>query len=628
MNRFFILLFFLVFTKYCLFSQCYELTRNDGITFYNKANYTRAISCFMAAQRCNDIPENHDLNKWIADCNTKLNPAQTSHKQQEKSLQTAQTGTHQKESTRKNTAVCYAPIYKAALVSIYDNNFSDARELFIEARNCADLPIDNDLSLWIKTCDDQLDFLDCIKENYTPPYLKGNEFYKRGNFEKAKEYYLLAFKSECIPPDLEIYEKIKLCDQNINKKRFNTLLYDTIQVTLWGKEGVFAGYVQFNKPNGNGVFIFKKDQLLSSIEANFSDGKPIDAIHCIFNNQDEFTGMLTDDDFEIGIYKYANGDLYEGSFFQRIPNGEGTVHYANGDIYTGSIVNGKKEGNGKLTIKSDSYITNAHSAKIYEGDWFDNQKSGFGKCFDEENLLIHEGFFTNDFPEKDFPNKNMRIPFIFVKVPEGTFTMGCSLIRNCTENDRPAHTVTLSEFYISEKEVTVAQYRAFCEATGRSMPTKPTWGWDDGGPIVNVTWNDAIAFCQWTNCRLPTEAEWEYAAKGAIEPQQFLYSGGNELREVAYFLDNTTRPKSVGTKKPNELLIYDMSGNVSEWVQDWYGVYPQSPQQNPKGSSSGAYKVVRGGNWLSTEKECRITYRGICEPHFGTSFIGFRVVRK
>jgi formylglycine-generating enzyme required for sulfatase activity len=264
---------------------------------------------------------------------------------------------------------------------------------------------------------------------------------------------------------------------------------------------------------------------------------------------------------------------------------------------------------------------------VYEGSWVANQKSGFGQCFNENGTLIHEGIFTNDFPENDYPNRLMSVLFTWVKVPEGSFTMGCTSARDCTDKDRPEHSVSLSEFYISDKEVTVAQYRTFCESTGRSMPPKPSWNWEDDNPMVNVTWNDAVAFCQWNNCRLPTEAEWEYAAQGTKEPRQKRYSGSDDLREVAYFQDNTTRTRVVGKKKPNELLIYEMSGNVSEWVQDWFGNYSQNAQQNPKGPSYGSHKIVRGGNWRSDETECRITFRGRCEPNLSTDYIGFRVVR-
>ena len=602
MNRFLLLLCLLFFANSFLFSQCYVPTRDEGIGFFNKAQYSRALSCFTAAQRCPDKPANHDLNKWIADCNAKLKSTQETPKPAPKPTQTVQP----EEIVKKEVPVCYVPTYNQARTFFTDKNFLEAKKYFLEAQKCADIPPNNDVVLWIKDCDDKLANIECIKKNYTLFYIRGNEFFKIENFEKAKENFEFAQQSSCKPDSSDIIDRIKQCNQKLIEKRFNTLHQDTITCSLWGKEGTFMGLVQYNKPNGKGVFVFKKDPLLNSLEAYFSDGKPQGKIRCIFNNQDEYTGATKDDDF-----------------------GEGTIHYANGDIYSGNVVNGKREGTGTLTVKSESYITNIQGAKKYEGGWVANQKSGFGKCYDDQNVLIHEGNFTNDFPENDYPNRLMRIAFTFIKVPEGTFTMGCTAARDCAgSDDRPARAVTLSEFYISNKEVTVIQYRTFCEATGRSMPKKPDWGWEDDNPMVNVTWNDAIAFCQWTNCRLPTEAEWEYAAQGAREPRPSLYSGSNELREVAYFMDNTIRARSVGKRKPNELLLYDMSGNVSEWVQDWFGVYPQTPQQNPQGASRGTHKVVRGGNWQSSAGECKITYRGFCEPNLGTNYIGFRVVRK
>jgi len=618
MTRFFLFLCFF-FLANELFSQCYEPIRNDGISFFNKAQYTNALNCFMAAQRCQDKPANHDLSKWIADCNAKLNAA-TAPREGAKPQSSQNTSTTTSQG-------CYVSTFRAAQASFFSNNFADAKELFIETRKCSDLPGDNELALWIKTCDDELDFLDCIKENYTSFYLKGNEFFRRGNFEKAKENYLFASQSKCVPADLDVYAKIEACDQKIREKRFNTLLHDTIPATLWGKEGVFTGYVQYNKPNGKGVLVFKNDPSLSSIESDFNNGEPVGVMHCIFKNQDEFTGTLKGDDFETGTYKYANGDIFEGSFRQRMPNGEGVFRYANGDIYTGDVVNGKKEGFGKLVIKSGNYIPNAQGTATYEGNWVANQKSGLGKCYDDKGVLIHEGIFTRDFPEKDYPNRIMRISFTWITVLEGTFRMGCTDARECANRDRPPRTVTLSEFQISDKEVTVAQYRTFCTATGRSMPARPSWGWDDQDPIVNVNWNDAVAFCQWTNCRLPTEAEWEYAAQGAAARRQYWYSGGDILREVAYFADNTTRTRTVGKRKPNELLLYDMSGNVSEWVSDWFDTYPQYPQTNPQGPPTGIHKVARGGSWQSSEIECRVTNREIYEPHVSTTFLGFRVVR-
>ena len=629
MNRFLLFLCLLFFANSFLFSQCYVPVRDEGIGFYNKAQYSKALSCFTAAQKCPDKPANNDLKKWIEDCNVKLKSTQETPKPVQKPPTKSTQTEHQEEVIIKEIPVCYVPTYNRAKTFFTNKNFIEAKKHFLEAQQCADLPLNNDAAVWIKKCEDELANIECIKINYTQHYNAGKWFYNNDNFEKAKDNFERAAQSQCKPDSSDIAAKIVQCNQKLIEKRFSTLHHDTITCSFWGKECVFIGPIQYNKPYGKGLLTFQKDQSLKSIEGYFADGIPQGIVHCIFNNQDEYTGILKDDNFERGSYKYAQGDVYEGVFIQRVPNGKGKINYTNGDIYDGIVVNGKKEGTGTLTAKSGSFITNLQGAKKYEGNWVANQKSGFGKCYDDQNVLIHEGNFTNDFPENDYPNRLMRIPFKFVKVPEGTFTMGCTVVRNCAgSDDRPARAVTLSEFQISNQEVTVAQYRTFCEATGRSMPRKPDWSWEDDNPIVNVTWNDAVAFCQWTNCRLPTEAEWEYAAQGAKEPRPTLFSGSNELREVAYFMDNTTRARTVGKKKPNELLLYDMSGNVSEWVQDWFGVYPQTPQQNPQGASRGTHKVVRGGNWQSASEECRITYRGFCDPNLGTNYIGFRVVRK
>ena len=219
-----------------------------------------------------------------------------------------------------------------------------------------------------------------------------------------------------------------------------------------------------------------------------------------------------------------------------------------------------------------------------------------------------------------------------VFVQGGIFSMGSN---SGQHDERPVHSVTVSDFSIGKFEVTVGQYKAFCNETGRSMPEAPSWGWQDRHPIVNVTYNDAVAYCNWLgekfggDWRLPTEAEWEYAARGGNKSNGYTYSGSNDLESVAWFEDNAGgQTNSVGRKKLNELGIYDMSGNVWEWCRDRYveNYYSNSPSSNPRGPSSGSDRVLRGGSWRINAPYCRVAYRNYGTPDYRNDVYGFRVV--
>jgi len=219
-----------------------------------------------------------------------------------------------------------------------------------------------------------------------------------------------------------------------------------------------------------------------------------------------------------------------------------------------------------------------------------------------------------------------------IKVEGGTFPMGDSRI----DGSKPVHEVTLSTYYISETPVTVKHYRKFCDATGRSMPEEPEWGWQDNHPIVDVNFNDAVAYCNWLgqeyegNFRLPTEAEWEYAARGGNKSKNYKYSGSDNWETVGWLIFNSNeQTQAVGQKKANELGIFDMSGNVWEWCSDWYDkdYYSNSPKDNPKGPTSGSNRVViRGGCWFDVANDCRVAYRDYTSPDDRFECLGFRVV--
>ncbi len=218
-----------------------------------------------------------------------------------------------------------------------------------------------------------------------------------------------------------------------------------------------------------------------------------------------------------------------------------------------------------------------------------------------------------------------------VLVEGGSFQMGSYV----SEGEEPVHSVAISTFYIGKYPVSVRQYRAFCKDVGKPMPdTHHDWGSSDHLPIVNVIYDDAVQYCNWLctneggNWRLPTEAEWEYAARGGTRSKGYIYSGSNELCTVGWSGGDGCRCAiGTGRKKANELGIYDMSGNVWEWCQDWYDVsyYGQGAVSDPLGPVWGTRRVLRGGAWDEIPITCRVAHRNHLAPSEYRSNVGFRV---
>ena len=220
-----------------------------------------------------------------------------------------------------------------------------------------------------------------------------------------------------------------------------------------------------------------------------------------------------------------------------------------------------------------------------------------------------------------------------VKVEGGEFKMGDSQLVGFND-EIPPHTVFVDGFSIGKTEITVKQWKDYCEATGKEMPKAPDWGWADDLPISNISWDEAVAYCEWLTkftgktYRLPTEAEWEYAAQGGKLTKGYKYSGGQWLDAVGWCNTNSDKKTHpVAQKRPNELGIFDMSGNVLEWTLDW-GIerYSGENLRNPKGPEKGTDKVLKGGAYFYAPTVGRIAYRMSWEPDTKRYYFGFRVV--
>ena len=265
----------------------------------------------------------------------------------------------------------------------------------------------------------------------------------------------------------------------------------------------------------------------------------------------------------------------------------------------------------------------------------------------------------------DVKNTTLIPEMIFVE--GGRFMMGCTNEQGvmCSEDEKPVHMVMLDDFEIGKFEVTLEQFAAFVTATkyttdgermGESWANDSVWRYVKGVnwrhttegkrkpieeyheyPVLYVSWNDAIAYCNWLSqetgetYRLPTEAEWEYAARGGQESKGYRYAGADKLKEVGWYFKNSGyKVNKIGQKKANELGIHDMSGNVWEWVSDWYaeGYYTRSETDKPIGPEHGQLRVLRGGCWRSYQRYGRVSYRLGDIDTRSYAYFGFRVVRE
>ena len=321
------------------------------------------------------------------------------------------------------------------------------------------------------------------------------------------------------------------------------------------------------------------------------------------------------------------------SFTQKVTN----VHFeqVGKQIHIYYNLSGEDTYNVKVYCKTDKITDWGNPLQQVIGAVGKNQKQGANKEIYWDVLAEREKL-TGNIRFKIEVSPSVNIKMVFVK--GGTFIMGCTSEQNgCNSDEKPAHRVTVDDFYIGKYEITQKQWRDI-------MGNNPSYfsGCDDC-PVENVCWNDVQEFLKKLNektgqhYRLPTEAEWEYAARGGNKSKGYQYAGSNHINNVAWYTKNSYyKGKSshnygthkVGTKKANELGIYDMSGNVWEWCNDWYddNYYHHSLQNNPQGPKSGTRLVLRSGSWNGFADGCRVAYRLKLNPDKGSNYVGFRVV--
>lgn len=239
----------------------------------------------------------------------------------------------------------------------------------------------------------------------------------------------------------------------------------------------------------------------------------------------------------------------------------------------------------------------------------------------------------------------------FVLVEGGTYKMGSD--KPVEPHEAPVHEVTVKSFYLAKTEVTFEELDKFCNETKRDTSNSGLWGRSKQA-AMNLTWLDAVAYCNWlsekeklSKCylingtevkyldtskgyRLPTEAEWEFAARGGNKSKGNFFAGSDVINEVAWFKGNSNdSPHLVAQKKPNELGLFDMTGNMWEWVWDWYAgdYYKTSPNANPTGAETGNYRIMRGGAFYNDGTYANVYTRQNASPNFKQNSVGFRVAR-
>lgn len=282
-------------------------------------------------------------------------------------------------------------------------------------------------------------------------------------------------------------------------------------------------------------------------------------------------------------------------------------------------------GEHKVRITKNGYLDNEQIVSIEEGK---DSKLSYTLVQTDQTQALNASVLFGQSTEDVHIFDLHGVRFAMVKVKGGTFIMGATEEQrdDMNSNEIPIHQVTVSDFYMAQTEVTQALWKAVMGTNPSAFPS------NSANPVENVSWADCQTFISKLNAltgqtfRLPTEAEWEYAARGGRDTVNYKYAGDSHSQRVAWSAENSeSTTHIVAMKQPNQLGLYDMSGNVCEWCQDWYADYEVSNQKNPQGPANGSYKVYRGGSWYFDASYARVSQRNYHTTTFSNYNIGLRL---
>ena len=439
-------------------------------------------------------------------------------------------------------------------------------------------------------------------------------------------------------------------DRCSNMTSFDVSSFNTSEVTTM--ESMF-GYCSsltsldlggFNTANvTNMMYMFENCRSLTSLDLSSFNTAKVDEMYRMFYN---CTGLIT---VYAGDGWNTDAVIYSNNMFKNcayLVGGNATTYDAshvdktyahidggpsNPGYFTAkpALLRGDVNGNGSvnmddLTVLNNFLLTYNYDLISYENAAVCDNLNSTTVGMDDLTALINY-LLTNRWQSQSFTVNG--VSFKMVPVEGGTFTMGATEEQSGAQsNESPSHQVTLSNYYMGETEETQELWLAV-------MGTNPSYYTGDlSRPVERVSWNDCQTFITQLNAltgqqfRLPTEAEWEYAARGGKLAHGFMYSGNSNIDMVAWYNGNSSsQTHPVAEKLANELGLYDMSGNVWEWCQDWYGNYNSEAQTNPTGPETSLYRVLRSGSWFNGAANCRVSYRVSHAPSYTQNCLGLRL---